>query len=339
MTHRHRPSASRIAVCRIELLVLAGAALLALAALGRATQQSASGSGRARCFDNLHRIGQAATVVATQDRLSIQHRQSSVGRSNWVGLGAFDWGGADGSGGYFSPRCVVSAAWCLDAETRPYNAVLAPAPLGPMGQIAAYEVFHCPEDTGAYPTARYVPGSGQSNQQDYLISVFLASGNSYHGDFLWHSGSSGGESVANRTGSFMRPYDATPRLDETILFYDTPFAQAYMSTVESSAPSPVQVPSWHGEARHNVLRMDGHADAVEINVSGSMVPIDSFPIDEYPFRSGMFRGPGWRYDAFPEETIVEHYWGNPFTAPAPDAAPALMTAPIPIAGTGSPGDD
>lgn len=338
MTHRHRPSASRIAVCRIELLVLAAAALLTLAALGRATQLSASGSGRARCFDNLHRIGEAATVVAVQDRRHIPHRQSTAGLRNWIGLGAFDWGGADGTAQFYGPRCDVPAI-CLDAQTRPYNAVLAPAGAGPFEQARAFERFHCPEDAGAHASANYIPGSGGPNQQDFFHSVFQASGNSYHGDSFYFHSSSSGEAVAQRFGSFMREFDATPRLDETILFYDTPFAQAFTATVESGYGPPVQVPSWHGEARHNVLRMDGHADAVEINVSGSMVPIDSFPIDEYPFRSGMFRGPGWRYDAFPEETIVEHYWGNPFTAPAPDAAPALMTAPIPIAGTGSPGDD
>ncbi len=75
------------------------------------------------------------------------------------------------------------------------------------------------------------------------------------------------------------------------------------------------VAPWHASAGFNLLLIDGHVINAPVNVSGSLVPLDSFPVDGYPYRLVMARGSDWRVDSFPEAFIVERRLGNPIVEP------------------------
>jgi len=303
----------------LDVLVLI-TALSALLALGGLPVSGPGGPSMAACLRNLQVIAQTSALVAASDSRAILHRQSSAGFFGWRGLGRADWGGADGSDPYYGPNCGFPGS-CLSANTRPYNNYLSPM------QIS--KVFHCPADTGAADIpGNYVPAPS-SGPNDYLTSVFQACGNSYHGDFLWFPGSQSQSSM--RAGSFMRPAGLVSNPAETMLFYDTRFAQAYLSTTEAidfgaGIGQAVFVPSWHEPTnRHNILLFDGHAAQVELNMTGSMIPMTSFPEDIYSHRNIMYRGTGWRYDAFPEEFVRENVVGDPLPRDTSTVAPAGQT--------------
>lgn len=323
MTTNRTNRPSRIAIARIEVLVIVTALALLIAALAPINEVFENPSRSADCLQNLHEIGQISALVAMADARMIPHRQSTTGQNGYLGLGSFDWGGADGFGGDFAPNCLIPNA-CMPASTRPYNAYVDPTRYA--------DVYRCPSDIGnaPLPDTNYNQRDSLAERDYYRKCVFLASGNSYQGDFLWIN--AGGSSAA-RFGSFFRPAQAFPNPSETLLFTEARFPQAYLSSDETiaagsfSTAQALDVQSWHGRQKHNVLFVDGHAQPIELHRSGSMIPVTNFPADFYT-RTLLFRGPGWRYDAFPDEYVVEHATGDPLpqnlTTPA---NPGLKTSP------------
>jgi prepilin-type processing-associated H-X9-DG protein len=309
----------RAGLSRIEVLVLC-AALWLLAAAGAASQRLRGYGQTAACMNNLRRIGQASVLVAAQDKRMIPHRQSSVGVDNWVGLGQWDWGGADGMVNYFN---TAWSSLAMGVKTRPYNEYL--------GFEDGFDAYHCPGDTGVpeNPNIDFADWYGNTFRE----SVFGAAGNSYQGDGVMQQiVNLGGypPHTRARVGSFMRPYDLFPRPDETLLFHDTVMVTAYISTEELNTVGygvePLFVDSWHPpEATHNVLFVDGHVRGIEIRPVDSLISPDTFPTDIYPYRDLMIRGDGWRYDAFPDSLIIETFFGDP----APVEAP-LSHSPTPL---------
>ncbi len=320
-THSGRHTSQR-GLARVELLVLLSALALLVsmaAGPGRALQPPNSTE---RCIDNLRRIGQSSALVAATDNRGIAHRQSSAGLTTWRGLGSFDWGGSDGVDPAYNPNCPPGQS-CITSDTRPYNAFLDPE---------ATSVYRCPADNGAadLPDPNYTPQPYTLLNNPYLHSVAGASGTSYQGDTIWFSGSA---TQALRFGSFLRPAQSFPVPAETLLFYESRFTQAFLSTTESidggSFPGawPETITSWHRDNKFNSLFVDGHVLRIELNKTGSMIDQFSFPLDLYPIRNVMYRGPGWRYDAFPEEVMIENIAGDPLPANVAATTPTLKRSP------------
>ncbi|MFO0972558.1 MAG: hypothetical protein U1A27_03835 [Phycisphaerae bacterium] len=300
------------------------AALSSLALVTRAwTQLSSQGSALSACQRNLFRIGQASAAVAQSDFRMILHPQSTGGVGAWRGLGAWDWGGADGACGEMRSDYYYGPEKSLGAKSRLYNPVLVGGATSP---TADFGVYRCPMDVGSFDNPYYVPHYASPypcplGRDVFIIqhSMFDAMGNSYQGDFIWLSDSS---SVAARLGTFMRPAWAIPRADETILFYEHRMAQAMLATAEflneyQSGNQPVPIPSWHGVPfRHNALMADGHVQEIEIRMSGSMLNPNPSPIlSELGQEFYVIRGPGWRYDCSPEQFVFEQNYGNPIMSP------------------------
>ncbi|MEE8170062.1 MAG: hypothetical protein V3T70_05895, partial [Phycisphaerae bacterium] len=168
----------------------------------------------------------------------------------------------------------------------------------------------------------------------------------YQGDFIWYWDGPGvppdEPGTAFRFGSFMRPYHLFPRPDQTLLFYEGRFAQAYLSTEPYANGSgfnldPVTVPSWHNadQSIFNALMADGHTQRIRLTKEGPAIDPSTFDPETYPLKRGMIRGPGWRYDAFPEVFIVEGFSGDPMpqtpglrAATEQDVAPQLQLQPM-----------
>jgi hypothetical protein len=319
-TRRLKPAASRL-----ELLVIATTLcmlLLGAAAVATATRGQ---SMVVACQSNLRRIGQLSVELANQDSRMIPHRQSTSGERWWRGLGAWDWGGADGRCGY------LRSDWhdptqSLGAQTRPYSRMLYGVPVPPN---ADFSVFGCPADTGA---ARIAPGyepsfgilSPCSDAEADIIfqSMFQAFGTSFQGDFIWYTGEViDYPNTGLRYGSFMRPYEWMPNPSELVLFAESRFMQAYLGTQEFAAGGAfpdipaTPVAPWHDPAGFNLLLTDGHVINAPVAVAGSLIPLTSFNPNDYPFREAMARGSGWRVDAFPEAFVLERRAGNPLLAP------------------------
>lgn len=306
----------RRAVCRSDVIVTIAALCLLSGVVAAAGPHIATISKIDLCTDNLRRIGEISGLVAQSDGSAIRHQQSSSGRINWIGLGRFDWGGADGVDQY---TYADGTNYHLGAATRPYNAYVNPG--------AIQELFRCPNDMGLLSGVGFGPRTPAQAQ-----SMFLSQGASYDGDYVWVQGQS---STALRFGSFMRPPHLFDNVAETLLFYDARLLQAAANTNEASRSTVyggrnVEVPSWHGNFRHNALMADGHSMSIEILRTGSVINSLLFPGNQYPYRTYMLRGTGWRNDAFPKPMIVESFVGNPIAAEFPaddaDSAPAAEIA-------------
>jgi prepilin-type processing-associated H-X9-DG protein len=308
---------------RLQLLVLASAlALLAFAAV--AAGSAARGrSYSQKCIKNLQEIGRLSVLVACADSRMIPHRQSLSGTYRWLGLGSWDWGGANG---LCEPYAAPSSpdAWInsLSADTRPYNATAFGFPVPPSANFSG---FACPEDAGFFVGGNqpppYVPPTC-GTPSIFEQSVFQATGTSYQGDFLWFSEPFAGATASLRFGSFMRPYELFPKLGETVLFYDSRYSQAVLSTQEAvdagimpDIYAPTTIPPWHSPGGFNVLFVDGHVQTIPIHVSGSLLSIVVIDPVTNPYRTWLPRGNDWRWDALPERFVIERRTGNPILAP------------------------
>lgn len=315
---------NRRAITRLEVLVLVTAfGGLALTAVGGLT--TARGQSQLLvCQKHLRQIGQLSVVLANADSRMIAHRQSSSGSATWKGLGAWDWGGADGRCGEFRTGWPLFPDGAFGVDTRPYNHALFGDTIPPN---ADFSFFSCPNDTGAVVSSvyepRYIDPAPCTPEEAEIIrqSMFEAFGTSFQGDFLWYPGPTDIYGpTALRYGSFMRPYELVTNPSELLLFAESRFMQAYLSTKEfldggALEGDPASVASWHEPGGFNLLLIDGHVINAPISVSGSLIPLDSFPINDYQYRSVMARGSGWRVDAFPEAFVVERRQGNPLVQP------------------------
>jgi len=291
----------------IEALICGSVLGVAIIAVAGPLSQNLQGAAMSeRCKRNLGRLGQLSAMVSMQGRLNILHPESTNGPNAWRGLGAWDWGGADGACGETNSTWPTSP-YHLGASTRPFNRFLygeaVPA-------NADYALFQCPADTGTDPGALYraeyfdtEPCSAEQAEEVAHKSVFLMQGNSYQGDFISYP--FGSWSV--RFGSFLRPAEMFPAPSEVILFGEHRFMQAILSTTEAVqqgivSGTPTRVQSWHSsDGRFNLAHADGHVQSVDVNVTGSLLNPDSMP-SAWRVR---LRGQTWRYDAYPDVELFE----------------------------------
>lgn len=319
---RHGDSARRLVhgFTLIELLVVISIIALLISILLPSLTAARQEGLRLKCVANLKTIGQHASNNSVSDNRGILHAQSVSGKRNWVGLGGWDYGGNDGICGEYRTGWPTLPNEHLGAATRPYNlSVLGPT----MTADTVVKEYQCPSDDGVVENPNYEPNfsdtsnCGTLESEMFRQSMSRAAGTSYQGDFLWYGGSAGGDTVALRFGTFMRAGTKIPSTSETLMFYEGRLAQAMLSAqeaIDAGAPGvPLDIPGWHGKlCEFNAVLADGHAQKIRLCRSGDMVDIvASFPAVEYPRRSGMFRGNGWRYDAFKEELVVEKYAGDP----------------------------
>lgn len=305
---------------RLEILVLITALATAVLTLTLNASQNRRSVRTQSCMDNLRELGQTSVIVAHMDSRMIPHRQSSAGIAGWRGLGGWDWGGADGACGEYRTGWPYSPERALGAATRPYNVARFGNVIPPN---ADFGVFHCPADVGYQPVNSYTPYYFDASPCDqssadaiFLQSAFTATGTSYQGEVLWI-----GNSTADHFGSFMRPYELFPNAAETVMFADGRFVQAYFSTEETLSVLPFTGPPttitpWHGSEGFNQLLVDGHAQSVQVAVSGSM--LDALTFDPLVYdRQYVLRGANWRIDALPEVYISERGAGGSGGNPLP----------------------
>jgi len=288
----------------IELLVVIAIISLLLSVLLPALSAAKNEGLRQKCSSALRGQGQLGITNAAEDVRGILHKQSRSGKINWIGLGAWDWGGGDGVDQY---TYEDGTDFNLGASTRPNNIATYGTNLTNKSDFSPHL---CPGEEGQIPNLNF--GADNPTQE---VSMFRAVGTSYMGDFIWFPGPTGSE-PALRYGSFMRPGNLIPDSGQTIMFYESRFAQAYLSTEEfikgggvDGAVTATVKGSHRDFGIFNVGFLDGHADKVKVLKTGTMVNPLTFNGSRYPFRSGMARGNGWRYDAFPEKFIQEYFGG------------------------------
>ena len=234
----------------------------------------------------------------------VVHPQATNGECNWRGLGAWDWGGGNGTDPFYK-QIPPGDPRGFPGDTRPLTAENSGGRAGGSSDVS---IFRAPNDEGHAVNPNY-----EDAWVDSRKSMFLSKGTSYQGEFVWFN--SGG--VGLRFGTFMRPSSRIPDTAQTVLFTEARFGQAYISSQEfidggAFGGTAVDVPGWYGKiGEFAVSFADGHAAKVKIRKQGSVYPISGYDSVRFPFRTVMARGPGWRVDCFPAPFVTEHSAGNP----------------------------
>lgn len=305
----------------IELLVVISIIALLISILLPSLTAARQEGIRLKCLANLRTVNQFGQNHAISEPRGVAHPMAKSGETYWRGLGAWDFGGADGQCGEMRSDFDPMDA-SLGSRYRPFNAAVAGVNFDPNME---FKEFQCPGDQGYARVPNYKPGYLYTNpctvdELDTALDgpVWRGFGTSYQGDFLWFRGPNelGGQ-TSLRIGSFMRPLSTVINASETLLFYEGRFAQAFLSTNElrdaGNGGVAVDVPGWHGKlGEFNTSMLDGHAQKVKHLSRGYQVDLlVNFDPSQYPYRSAMARGNGWRYDSCPGKPVVEHGIGNP----------------------------
>ncbi len=285
----------------IEILVVVAIVSLLISLLLPVLSSARNAGLCSKCMSNLRASAQAAATMAAEDAQGILHHAPNNADGEWRGLGAWDWGGADGADDDFRER---NANYHLGAVTRPINRALFGDRLS---KDSDYSMFRCPGDEGQVPGLQY----GGADQPS-IESMFASKGNSYQGDFIWFDETINGKVAALRFGTFMRPSNMIPETGQTILFYEARFPQAFLHTTETSRSrsfpghQPANVWGSHRDLGvFNVSFADSHVEKIRVLGNGTMANPLMFDGRRYPYRTSMIRGKGWRYDTQPEPMMVE----------------------------------
>lgn len=324
MFNRLRKSAFTL----IELLVVIAIIALLIAILLPSLSAAKQEGLKAKCASELKSMGNLSQVFSAEEHAPAQafiglsqipsmpqgiiHPQAVAGEQNWLGLGAWDWGGSDGTDQYMNTPPAGSPPG-FAGYSRPLTAAAAGGGKFASTSRDAGNFFTCPSDQGQISSTLY--GGGTPAQ---LRRFADAKGTSYQGEFIWFVSSYLGQTTGLRFSTFMRPTNRIPDASKSLLFYEARFAQAFMHSQEFVAEGPfggpsVPVTGWHGKyGEFTGAFADGHAETLKCRRQGDVFPMTSYDINTFPLRQVMVRGrSGWRNDCFPAPMVREFFVGNP----------------------------
>jgi len=310
----------------IELLVVIAIIALLISILLPALSSAQREGHRLKCISNCKGHGSLAAANAVDDERSRMHTPHEISGDQWLAPGDHDWGGANGKDLWFSagPGGIPTPPF-KGAQGRFMNRLI----FG--NQVTGdedFSLFRCPGEEGMVQTNDLPPPS-----PIYARSVFEATGTSYQGD-LWHFSKNqvgGVAGILGRFGAYRRPVNKFPDPSRALLFWETRFMQAMVSTEEIAfggeagrgglgggatihhfGTAPTNVMGSHGKlGKFNVVFADGHAATITCLKHGVMYkPTDFIEISQMHGgpNSGYWRfywrAQDWRYDNFPAEHIT-----------------------------------
>lgn len=301
----------RPAVTLLELLVTISTIAMLVGVLLPSLSGARNQAQATKCAGNLRQIAALAMIVGAEDPRGIILRQSTSGAFDHVGLGKFDFGGADG----YDPDDPTNIyneqapGYHLGAVTRPNNIAQYGSSLSARSDFAMYR---CPGNEGAFENPYW--GAETTTR---TRSMFQVAGTSYVGDALPIQPLGPNTEPTYRIGAFMRPVNRIPDTSVLLLFAEYRLAQAGALSQEFiervGLPwQPQTVPGSHKLPGVFVASFtDGHVAPVRILPQGAVyAPYAGDPDFRKRFA---VRGADWSNNTLPgaDPFIEEHFVGEP----------------------------
>ncbi len=301
----------RPAVTLLELLVTISTIAMLVGVLLPGLSGARNRAQATKCAGNLRQITAIAMTIGAEDPRGIIHRQSTSGAYDHVGLGKFDFGGADG----YDPDDPANiyneqaGGYHLGAVTRPNNIAQYGSSLSARSDFSLYR---CPGDEGAFENPYW-----GAETPTRIRSMYQAVGTSYVGDALSIQPFGPNTEPTLHIGAFMRPVNRIPDTSVLLLFTEYRLAQAGALSKEfiESVGLPWQPQTVPGSHRRPCIFVasftDGHVAPVCIQEKGTVfTPYAGDPDIRKRFA---VRGADWSNNTLPsaDPFIEEHIVGDP----------------------------